>query len=573
MKDEEEKSMEQKRRKGALSCRRITAVFFLLMLVCTFVSRIYDSITVPKVATARAKEKTVETVVAGTGTVREQQVFFCPVFTGLRVESVTAMPGKQVDEGDELFCFSRDSMEEKRNELKEDISRLQLALEKETISSREIESVTEQELAVWELNLAKRELSEGQQEYEEKMEEYEAEKEKLLYEYERKRAMTREELWEQQEREEEAARQTLDSAKNSRNSALREARRKAEDLEEELAEMESEDKEDKEITRKKRELARAKEDLDDLEDEWDDRINDAEYSLDLLDDQSDRIRQGDTSTQTALQESYEEAIRQQEQKQKEEAKKLKELEKAVEQAQWEWQIAIRKDENIRLSHEQNRQLSQLARQEILLDISQKEQELMKLEKLFVTDGKVYADRSSTIVENELLAGKTSSGEERLAMATGSFCLEGKFEKEGQKLTVGDVLQVTIPGTIKKQEVKIEEMNLLGDTMGVFRAGLEQEIPLGAVTEYECRKQSAIYRQVIPLQGLRKDMKGYYCLVASPRRAILGEEFAARRVDLQLLYLGSVEAAVEGPLQATDEIIIRSNQIIEEGNRVRLTDDF
>ena len=55
--------------------------------------------------------------------------------------------------------------------------------------------------------------------------------------YERKKAMTGEELWEQQRRQQESVRQELHSAENSRASAIREARRKIEDLEEELEEM------------------------------------------------------------------------------------------------------------------------------------------------------------------------------------------------------------------------------------------------------------------------------------------------------------------------------------------------
>ena len=97
--------------------------------------------------------------------------------------------------------------------------------------------------------------------------------------------------------------------------------------------------------------------------------------------------------------------------------------------------------------------------------------------------------------------------------------------------------------------------------------------LGTVTGYECIKQSEAYQKVIPLQGLRKDTKGYYCLVARPKRAILGEEFVAERVEVRVLELGDTEAAVEGALQNSDEIIVRSNQIIGEGTRVRPVQEF
>ena len=50
---------------------RILWGFLLLMLACTFISRIYDSVTVPKVLTTTAKQKAVETLVEGTGTLNE----------------------------------------------------------------------------------------------------------------------------------------------------------------------------------------------------------------------------------------------------------------------------------------------------------------------------------------------------------------------------------------------------------------------------------------------------------------------------------------------------------------------
>lgn len=114
------------------------------------------------------------------------------------------------------------------------------------------------------------------------------------------------------------------------------------------------------------------------------------------------------------------------------------------------------------------------------------------------------------------------------------------------------------------------MNLLGDKDGTFQADLgDLEMDLGTVTSYTCRKQSDLFAKVIPLEGLRKDMKGYYCLVARSRSSILGEEFRAERVDVEVLHRGSREAAIEGMVLEEDRIIIREDQTIGEGDRVRV----
>ncbi len=566
--------MERTQKKRNRFYRMLLTGYFLLMFSCTILSRIYDSVTVPKAVTARAKEKSVETRITGTGTVREQETFFSPVIPGLRIQSVAAEPGRQVKKGEELFCYEEDSMAEQRERLWQEKAKLGLELEKEEIAKEEALSVTESELAAWELAMAERELSEGRQEQEMNHQEAEKERERLREDYERKQAMTREELWAQQNQEEESTRQELRSAKNSRNSALRKARRTVEDRERELEELENKEATESERAQKEQELKRAREDLEDLEEEWEDQLEDVELRMDWIDDRNERIRSGSDSSQMALLETYEEALRQLEERQKEEDKALKEREKRVEQARWNLEIASRKDEQARLNRDQKERLSGLIQKGIQMDIQKKEQELKRLEALIAAGGRVLAEQDGTVVACELLTARTTTGEERLILASDSFCFEGEFVKEEQRLAVGDLLQLSVPGSRRKQEVRIREMNLLGETMGSFRAELAgTELFLGTVTGYECIKQSETYQKVIPLQGLRKDTKGYYCLIARPRRAILGEEFVAERVEVRVLELGDTEAAVEGALQNSDEIIVRSNQIIGEGTRVRPVQEF
>ena len=544
--------------------------FFLLMFVCTIVSRIYDSMTVPKVRTAWIKEKAVETKVTGTGTVREKELSFLSVYPGLRVVSVKAAPGKQVEEGDELFCYGQESIEEERQKLKEELFKLRLELEKEMVSGETYGKVTESDLAAWELKMAEQELLNGKQEYEESLKEHQETLERLAQDYERKQTMTKEELWEQQRRQQESAKQDLHSAENARDAAIRETRRRIEDLEDELEEMREGEYEAEKLARKERELLRAREDLEELNEEWDDRIEDAELEMDLLDHQNERIRSGDTTSQTALLETYEEAVRQQEKAIKEEEKKIDELEKDVERARWNLKNASKKDEEARLSREQQKRISQLVRQGLEADIQAKEKKLQGLEAIMEAGGKVCANQKGTVAKVELLAGKTVSGEACLSIAAGSYWFEGEFEKEDQKLGIGDVIQIRIPGGNRSIEARIQEINLSDQVTGVFRAELTgEELLLGTMTSYECRKKSEVFWQVIPLKGLRKDMKGYYCLAARPKKGILGEEMMAERVNVQVLYEGNTEAAVEGALQKSDEIIVEGNQIIEEGDRVRV----
>ena len=73
------------------------------MLGCTVISRVYDSVTVPKVRTSVAKRKGVETRVEGTGTVTVKEKQFCSVYPQLRVKQTAVIPGSEVKRGGHAF--------------------------------------------------------------------------------------------------------------------------------------------------------------------------------------------------------------------------------------------------------------------------------------------------------------------------------------------------------------------------------------------------------------------------------------------------------------------------------------
>ena len=208
--------------------------FFLFMVLCTVASRVYDSVTVPKVLTTSAKQKSVEVTAEGQGTVKAKARKIYPVYGGLRVGQMEVLPGSQVQEGDCLFWYDGTSMAEKREELLRELEQLDLDLEKEQISQESYIGLTQTEAAQWELELALRELAQGQTEFEEIFADYNEEVARIHKEYEDSMDLTEEELWRQQEKEWEEARQNLLAAKNSRDQELLAAERKIEDLEEEL---------------------------------------------------------------------------------------------------------------------------------------------------------------------------------------------------------------------------------------------------------------------------------------------------------------------------------------------------
>ena len=250
------------------------------------------------------------------------------------------------------------------------------------------------------------------------------------------------------------------------------------------------------------------------------------------------------------------------------------MNKAVEKVRWQAEGARKQDAAQESAREQQVRISRLTIRELELNRKEKEKELGTITELDESGGAVRTSLPGVVADMELIEGKETTGGELLSLTAGNTQFEGRFIKEDQELSIGDMIEIAVPGTQKIQEAKIARMNLLGETEGIFQADLESsQWLLGTVTSYSCSRQSDVFDKVIPLEGLRKDMKGYYCLVARPVSTILGEEFRAERVEVQVLYQGNQEAAVEGSIFDSDRVIVGENKGIWEGARVRPVSEF
>ena len=64
------------------------AVFFLIMAVCTVISRVAASMVVPKVTTGKVQEGKLSVLIQGKGTVETRKESLLSLQKGLRVEKV-----------------------------------------------------------------------------------------------------------------------------------------------------------------------------------------------------------------------------------------------------------------------------------------------------------------------------------------------------------------------------------------------------------------------------------------------------------------------------------------------------
>lgn len=105
------------------------AVFLILMLVCTVVSKSVYAYQLPMVSTLSPEEKYVEHSVEAEGIVTaggERAVTYLP---GLRIDSVLVHVGDRVEEGDELLRIDLEELKEFMEEKQDEISKVSMQID------------------------------------------------------------------------------------------------------------------------------------------------------------------------------------------------------------------------------------------------------------------------------------------------------------------------------------------------------------------------------------------------------------------------------------------------------------
>lgn len=76
----------------------------------------------------------------------------------------------------------------------------------------------------------------------------------------------------------------------------------------------------------------------------------------------------------------------------------------------------------------------------------------------------------------------------------------------------------------------------------------------------------VYDTLIPTSALRKDSKGYFCLVLRQNKSVLGKGYVAYRIYVELLDSDREYCAVRG-LPSDEQVIITATDVIRDGSSV------
>lgn len=485
------------------------AVFFLIMAVCTAVSRAAASMVVPKVTTGKVQEGKLSILIQGKGTVETREESLLSLQTGLRVEKIL-QTGTVVKKGDVLLQYDQNYLQERIEEKQAEIKKLELAVEQAKLTGQPQARVEAAESAQRDVQLSEDNYAKAWEDYNAAAEAYEtgAAGQQQNLDQELQAAEEEKERVLQQAQELEAAGETEEAEKLRQQAEENAEQRKAQ-----------------------------------AQSAYDSAIQE----LELQKSQAEESLQAQDSARAQAYNAYESAKEQDAAAAENDKKTAEAGSYTTQSAQVDLELAKKELEKLQKVQSENGEV--------------KAPEDGVLKSSTIAAGGVTDDTASLMfgwggyrVKGNLTAedlSKAETGDEVKIMVPG----QGKTLKK----SIGE-----ISGNSNQQGE--------GQTAaGVFYAEMEEkEAVYGSEISYEISRQTdSSYKQVIPLSAVRKDSDGTFCLVAEEEKTVLGNEYRAKRVAVTVVEKDSTSAAITSSLGQEDKIITGSSKDIAPEDKVRL----
>lgn len=560
-----------------MNVKKAAAIFLAFMAALTFLSRALDSFTVIRVKTGYGKQDVVLYTIQGEGELTAGKTIYISLPENMQVEEIAASPGQSVKAGDTVLTLQMEGLEEERDALSLEYKKAELALKQEQMSLAPVPQVTEETLALQQLAAAQRALELGNQDLTEAKEEHEKASIELEHDYVQKKNRTREQVKEDNRKAMKSARRSYESAQKSRDSAVRKAEREVEDKQKKLDRLEEQGASDEELERAELELERAGEDLEDIQEEEDLKVEEARAKMYAAEEDYEDVDYGERESQEDLRREYEDALEAEDEKLKEAGRKVQDLEESLYQAMEKVENARVSDAGTAAGEAAAREMSVLKQESMKLDMEEIQKKQRKIEEYIDSKGQIKAPVDGVVVDTGLQAGDRIQDGRQLRLAVGGLEMKAQIDREtagAGLLKKGSMMQVKLAGQSKNVETEVEDLNHLAEDGKIqVTAGMpEGQGRLGDLVSFTANIESGIYPCVIPIEALREDNEGYYCLAAEPEKTILGEELKAVRIQVDVLEKSSSAAAVSGPVTKEMKLITESGKPVSEGDRVRVVEE-
>ncbi len=552
--------------------KRFTVGFLIVMVIFTFLSRALDSVTIARVQTGYGKQGSVSYRITGEGTFEADRLSYRPLPEGMRVDTILARPGDVVQAGDTILTLQMEPLQEKREELAVALRQAELALEQERLSGREIPRVTQEMLALQQMEVDQRALELGRQDLADAQEDYDQNVDALRLEYDRLADRSEDEIRQDARNALKSARRVYDAAKLDRDSAVKRAEREVREKQKKLDRLNAqEDPSEEAVADAEEALAAAEEDLELVKEEQDILVEEAKASLRSAEEDYDDRSYDTLKAQEDCKKAYEDGVKAEDEKLALAQRKVLELEEALRQSGQNLENARITDAGTRSEEEKTREISRLRQESMELDLEQKRRSLAKVEELISREGAVTAVSRAVVAGLDLQEGGLIGAADQIRLAEGRMLFRAQVDKEEAALLAqGQRMSLKRTGEAKELNAVVESVDRLSeDGKCTVSASLaEGEGWLGETCSFTVVLQSGVYPMVIPIEALREDTIGYFCLAVQPEKTILGEELTAVRVNVEVLEKSSTSAAVSGAVTSVTPLVLSSNKSVSPGDRVR-----
>lgn len=587
---------------------KVFAALMAVMLFMTVISRAASSFTVAQVQVESPKSRAIVHKVIGDGTVTRQSDL--PVYTvaDILVAKVKVTEGQEVKKGQTLAVLDTDSINEQIQTLSDEIEVLQL--QNDALKSAEAKRDREQDKA----------LSRAKEDYEDTVQSNKDAISKAKENIKTAKKQTKKnekKTLEDLQNSVEEAKKAYEDAVETQKSQVQQAKRALEDASKTPAADYSDSITQIEINQKQRKIDSEQRKLDalalkKLEDpdtytsEWQDQYD---YVQELKDDlAAAKLQQQAKKNEAAAQERERKQTLSRAQEDYDET--ISKNEKLVRKAKELWQEAEQKLENYQNGEDedsaddslvedarktledaksQQTQQKKSAKRAIEdagetdavdhsveinnVSIAEKQRALAQLQKTKEQEGKIVAQTDATVSKILLTAGDrtTETAAFLLADLSEGARFTTEISKEDAKyVAVGDVV------TLKVNDKSYEDMTVLStetnedSSVRVTVYVPKKTISIGTHASMEIEQTSEKYATTLPLTAIHAEQSKYFVYVLEKEDTVLGEETVARKVNVSIVEKNGEYAALsDGSLSEDDSVIVESDTMLANGEKVRL----
>lgn len=587
---------------------KVFAALMAVMLFMTVISRAASSFTVAQVQVESPKSRAIVHKVIGDGTVTRQSDL--PVYTvaDILVAKVKVTEGQEVKKGQTLAVLDTDSIDEQIQTLSDEIEVLQL--QNDALKSAEAKRDREQDKA----------LSRAKEDYEDTVQSNKDAVSKAKENIKTAKKQTKKnekKTLEDLQNSVEEAKKAYEDAVETQKSQVQQAKRALEDASKTPAADYSDSITQIEINQKQRKIDSEQRKLDalalkKLEDpdtytsEWQDQYD---YVQELKDDLvAAKLQQQAKKNEAAAQESERKQTLSRAQEDYDET--ISKNEKLVRKAKELWQEAEQKLENYQNGEDedsaddslvedarktledaksQQTQQKKSAKRAIEdagetdavdhsveinnVSIAEKQRALALLQKTKEQEGKIVAQTDATVSKILLTAGDRTA--ETAAFLLADLSEGARFTTEISKedakyVVVGDAV------TLKVNDKSYEDMTVLStetnedSSVRVTVYVPKKTISIGTHASMEIEQSSEKYATTLPLTAIHAEQSKYFVYVLEKEDTVLGEETVARKVNVSIVEKNGEYAALsDGSLSEDDSVIVESDTMLANGEKVRL----